>query len=386
MYDNLQKVLAELGETDIEIDSVFIAKVGCICLPSTAEQTQSEINETPENDKKQSTDIYKQFIDALRKHPNVFDITMSNEGTQAILTMPVRRGSLFHGKTFFLSINLPARLQTYYNFFGFSTRTPIEQFEVISSGSLFAAFAPIADYPHSAGIGHEYRELANKQIKKEMRLKPKRFGPNPIHPDFYIAFVRASNRAILSGASIYGLKKNVLLVFDKAETESIRNIMESLFRTIHFPMLRFYRLSLERTGLITSYENISNNFSALSDSTQKILATPWWRVLKSGRLAHSGRQHLTRLHRGIIDFDTKVFQYSNACVQLLTDIKENPVLSHLHSYFIDHTELGCEIPASLPSALSYHEEELEMFGNIRSLIIATLLGGAIGAVLTAFLS
>jgi len=70
----------------------------------------------------------------------------------------------------------------------------------------------------------------------------------------------------------------------------------------------------------------------------------------------------------------------------MEQIRQHVVLSEIQGYFDRHTEPDCEIPQGLCPALEHFDGELQTFGNIRSVVVATLLGAGVGSILTALLS
>lgn len=391
-YPHLTKVLTELGETDLQIHSVFLLHLGCVRLLTFEDPTLSSRFPVAELEKLLASEVQQDdllpyfhtgIIKALKKHPNIFDITILGKEPIGFVTHR-RTGILISGKIFSLRVNLPEPMQTHDALYAFDAK-PIEQFEVISNGSLFAAFAAIQNYPVWTHIGHEYRDLLSAQIEKETSFKSPSFGPSPIHPQFYFVFRKKRNKTPPVGTKVYTLKNDIFLVFDN-NSQTNRDMAMAFFKNIKSPLLKFYSLELIRMSLINYDIEISNHFSDLSTSTKKLFATPWWRIFKSRKFAHVGRTSLPDIHKRSVEFETEFFHFNKQRNQLLSQIKQDRILSNIHSYFCSITEPDIQIPQALPHALDHFGDELRTFGNIRSVIIASLFGAAIGAALTVLLT
>jgi hypothetical protein len=70
----------------------------------------------------------------------------------------------------------------------------------------------------------------------------------------------------------------------------------------------------------------------------------------------------------------------------MEDVRGNRILSGLAEYFSQMVDPETSIPATLPQALQFFEGELQLSGNIHSLLAASLIGAVVGSVLTGLLS
>lgn len=71
---------------------------------------------------------------------------------------------------------------------------------------------------------------------------------------------------------------------------------------------------------------------------------------------------------------------------MLGIVQKHEILSSLIPYLRAITASNTEIPDSFGAAVAHFDEQLRGFGNVWSLIVASVLGGAIGAILTELLS
>ena len=390
MYPHLTKVLTDLGETDLQVHTAFVLHLGCVCLhpfehPPLSRFPVTDLEKLLPSQREQnssSPDFHAAIIKALEKHPNVFDIAILGKKPFGFVESH-HAGTLITGKSFSLRVELPQRMQKYRAYAWHEK--PTEHFEVVSNGSLFAAFAPIHDYPVWTHIGHEYRELLSTQIEKDTSLQSPSLGPSPIHPNFYFVLRKKRNQTPPLGTEVYTLKEDVFLVFDD-NSQTNRDMAMDLFNDIQSALLHFYSLQLIRNFLIYYHTEIFNHFSDLSNSAKEIFAVPWWHIFKSSKFAHLGRISLSNIHKRYLEFETELFDFNRQRNRLLNIIKQHRILSNVYSYFYTITEPDIQVPQAFSRALDHFENELRTFGNIRSVVIASLLGAAVGAAITALLT
>ncbi len=391
MYPHLTKVLTDLGETDLQVHTAFVLNLGCVCLhpfehpilssrfPVTDLEklllSQREQNSSP-------LDLHAAIIKALEKHPNVFDIVILGKEPFGFVTSH-HAGTFMTGRNFSLRVELPERMQKY-RVLAWPEK-PTEHFEVVSNGSLFATFAPIQDYPVWTHIGEEYRELLSTQIEKDTSVRSLSLGPSPIHPNFYFVLRKKRNQTLPLGTGVYTLKEDVFLVFDN-NSQTNRDMAMDFFNDSQSALLDFYSLELIRNSPIEYHIEIFNHFSDLSNYAKEILAVPWWHIFKLSKFAHLGRISLSNIHKRYLEFETELFDFNRQHNRLLNTIKQHRILSKVNSYFYRITEPDIEVPQAFSRTLDHFENELRTFGNIRSLVIVSLLGAAVGAAITVLLT
>lgn len=71
--------------------------------------------------------------------------------------------------------------------------------------------------------------------------------------------------------------------------------------------------------------------------------------------------------------------------RMLENLKKQRDASLLHDYVKDMANPEFSVPPSLGSALNFFESELQLYGNIRSLLYASVLGAIVGALLSGLL-
>lgn len=368
----------KFGKQQVEIDHVLLVKFGCVCVKGEAYRLPATHGGVWLWDKAKGLSPYDHIIQALEKQANIFDLRTIEERDQSIYSTKDHR-MLVDGNLFSLRVNLPLRMQKYRE----ETASCIEEFAVVSSGSLFAAFTEARDYPTVTYMAHEYREIVRAQIDKEMSFEHISLGPSPIHPDFYIVVPRKGEPQSTTATGIYSIDQDIFVVMEGHGRSDIEMVTD-LFDQIRHELLDFYEIKMHEVVLGHRYMLLTSEFSELGDGFKRVLQTSSWvHPFRRVRLASSARASLSNIHISLVEHETLLLEIDKDKSHLFAKIKESKVLSDLYGYFHQLTESEFEIPKSLSPALEHFSGELETFRNIQAVVIATIAGAAIGALLTA---
>lgn len=155
-----------------------------------------------------------------------------------------------------------------------------------------------------------------------------------------------------------------------------------LFKDLQNPLLSFYRAQLVRNQLLNYEVELFNVFSDLAQTIRELSETPWWQLLQSHVSAQEGRKLLTTIHTRLVEYGTQAFTLNRERSDSLEKIKQHWLLSKIHRYFGRMTDVEMEVPQYFSAALDHFEKELHSFGIVRAVLIASLLGAAVGALLT----
>jgi hypothetical protein len=384
-FERLTGLLENLGERNLQIHHVLILKVGCICLSEKDPPQRVEKQESRSGEGETITqDPYDDILKSLQEHPNIFDVRQTGD-EQSSLSFAKGEEMFVEGKTFCLRVHLPERLQKFRDDAEEMGGSLIEEFNVLSTGSLFAAFARIRDFPVFTFIGQEYREIVTVQIDNETRFKTVPFGPSPLHPDFYLVTRRCGEGEAPLGTKVYSASDDVFVVMDQSSASDMERACE-LFWRLGSDLLDFYRIMMDATTLLSINERLFSHFSELSDQFVQMLQTSAWHPLKLNKLSVAARASLSNVYLSLVDHERLLLEVARDRNRFLKEVRANIVLSHLHAYLSDHTDPEADVPQSLNPTLSYFGAELQMFKNIRSIMAASLIGAAAGALLTAVLT
>jgi hypothetical protein len=402
MNDHLKSRLESLGAGIVDIQAVYAVDFGSIALdperlPILAEERGKEGEISADRDEEEiESKIGKlkpnaRLIELLKRTPNTFDIKVIDERTQR---MRITESDLlqFSGDLLRLRVSLPARHQKYASDYAMSHRPPIEEFKVITDGSLFAAYAPVKHAPTLLRIGHEYRELiADLQGKSE----PNKFvviGPSPMHLTYYLVSRTLASHSEKSRIEIYCDKYDIYVLMD-SEGFDPDSAVQFLFDDLNFVLTQFYAVLLERQELFGARYELDSHFDQLAETVGVLVAVSWWQVVQAAAAARIARTHLVDAHRMMVALEGSLRSYERQREKFLEEVSESVYLSIGRKYVAETCEAEISLPQTLQSAMSYYSAEILAFESTRSVIgasvlgvAATLLGAVVGASLAGMLS
>ena len=366
-FPNLQRRLAEFGETGIKIAAVALMKFGCLALqpgkedqapaseswvllpPGSKDEESSrdgggeggERKKRPARKRPGSAERAEEWpvgtwgreiIRALRSHPNVIDLQESIAKQPEIVDewhIGPASGWLFVTPMYQLRVHMPARLQKYSTSAAFAGEKVIEEFGVAASGSIFAAFAEVDDFPTETSIGQEYRELVLEQLQKETRLKPANIWPNPIRLDFYLVLTMSAEHP--RGLRVYAKDYSVIIVTDVHKT--IPELVTGLLQEISFYLVEYYSVKLREVDLKTKYFDISQDFNTLSRTMVDATSLKWWKLRSAGSILRTGRKTLGMLHTAIVEFERLLLLHQYYGGEFATQLERSSILSKARAHF-----------------------------------------------------
>ncbi len=380
-YDNLTELLSGLGEKNLRVKRAVLVKFGTILLagpkvPENSESKTGEQQNTTELERLPS-DVAARIYDALKDHPNIFEpkkLLEREEGASGS-----RLGFFVTGSFYHYQVHLPKAKQAYKDD---PWDTP-EQFFVVSTGSLFAAYAEIDDVPVFSNIGHEFRVLAREQIAKQTPLECPNLGPCPIHPDIIIVVRDIGEDGGAVSVRRYVRDGDIFIV--TSDSRPFGSLVVDRFFEFGRSLEFFYRSLLQRNYLIDSSTQMSDSFSAASAALAKLLKVPFWKFWEAHAISQQARLSVASAHQDLVALETDLLEYERDRSETLESVKKDRDATALVEYFRDMTAPDVVIPPSLTAALSFFESELQLYGNIRSLLIASLLGAVVGSLLTGLL-
>jgi hypothetical protein len=391
-YPKLAEVLKDVGEADVKIQHASIVTFGCIRLLEFEDPGPScrfpvsdyeRLSAKVRRGEFETLKTHAEILRALKTHQNIFDIATVKERHSELMNTS-GMGLLVAGDLFSLKVRLPERMRKFRGVWAEET-VPGEEFEVFSTGSIFAATAPIRDYPTRTNIGHEYRELVREQIEKVTLFKSPPIGPSPIHPNFYVVACQNISRETSKGARTYVLQEDAFVVFD-ADALATRQIITNLFQKLEHHLFDFYQQQLSRHNLINLEVEIYNHFEDVASNVRQLSETGWWHLLKRGTYSAAARTSLSKIHTRLVEYGAASLYSYKSRDERLQRIKNDPLLGKIHQYFASMSEGEAGPAKALTPALDYFGKELQAFGSIRSVIIASFLSAIAGAFFYALLS
>jgi hypothetical protein len=372
-YELLKNLLASHGEKNCDIVRCVLVKIGGVALEG------GTANDAGRSDFLKG--LSQQVVKAVGAHPNVSAPVTLGDASRAVMTL-TRPAFVVSTGPFLFHVTLPRPRLRYPHW---SSGQDIEDFWVIYSGSLFAAFKEVSDVPERSGIGQEFRELLLAQIPKETSFKCSGIGPTPLHPDFYVVSCRHDEGTKRGRPSSFQERRNLFIVVDDTNSKP-EKLIEQLFLDLEMMVFSFYHESLNRREAEDITYEALQLFSDLSRTAQDIFSTPAWKLMRSRQLHRNARGHLSAIHEHLVERETQILRSTRGGKHFLETIAEHPILSEIHDYFRDELEDRAEVPESLTPALNYFETELSLALNIRTLLVAAILGSVMGAILGSLLT
>lgn len=381
-YERLSELLSGLEGKPIKVVEAHIFKFGALLFVKEpgkkAEPNQPVVGDSPADqpDLPSPGDL-ADIKAALGKHPNVFHLkNLDDEGGPQIYSSD--KGMLINGSTFTMDINQPRARQKYQDMQG------SENFKVIRSGSYFAAYTTVQDTPVYTNVAHEFRELARVQIEKETKYKAPLFGPTPVWTDIIVAQVEAGSLSCPTDVRSHENRDDLYILIEKGV--DIDSFMQWLFYQAVIYWCGFYELMLQRSEMIDLDSELYDRFSEASGTVQAMTLIQNWKIWSTSKLATRAGVEIGKIHQLVVQCDRACWDYDNQRRDYLSTVQHLPHFSKLRQLTTRYVRRDVRPPRSISSALEFLEKQIEVARNIRSLVLASLLGAVTGALVTGLLS
>jgi hypothetical protein len=181
------------------------------------------------------------------------------------------------------------------------------------------------------------------------------------------------------------LNDNDLFIVVSDPRPTVDLVLDRFFE-FGFSLERFYDLALSRFDAIDTNEQMDAHFSEASGRVEELLQTPSWKFWETHALARKARISVAMVHASLVDLESRLLYYERDRAENLDTLKKDRDAGLLFEYVQGMTAPGIVVPPSLTAALGSFESELQLYGNIRSLLYASLLGAIVGSLLSGFLS
>lgn len=380
-HEGLSKLLSGIEGKQIEVIEAYVFKFGALLFvkepPKKATPNQPVVDDAPINAPDFSSGDLATMKAALGKHPNVFHLKNLDDEEQPEIYSS-NKGMLINGSIFTMDINLPTARQKYQDMRG------SENFKVIWNGSYFGAYATVQDTPVYTNIAHEFRELAREQIEKETKYKSPLFGPSPVWTDIIVAQVETGSLSDPPRAYSLEYEDDLYLLIEK--DADIDSFMQRLFYQSRRYWYGFYELMLTRSTLLDLDIELYNRFSEASGTVQAMALIQNWKIWATSKLATRAGVEIGKIHQLVVESDRACWDYDNQRREYLSITQHLPHFSKLRQSTARFVRRDVRPPRPIGSALEFLEKQIEVARNIRSLVLASLLGAVTGALITGLLS
>ena len=390
--NRFSRLVAAIPEKPLEIEALYVLKLGCIRftdrpIPSSKypiSESQASETDLDSNEKKETSIKFETIVDALKNCKNIFDLNIPSPptGRKNGYDFTDEFGTILASKRFTARIDLPRRLHKFAEEYD-SPDQVIEQFNVISTGSLFAAYSQIDKYPVWPFFANEFRDIVRNEVESHTSIKAPLFGPSPIHPEIYVALRKSRKNTPKMPIAVYTINKSICLVVDRPRS-SIPSLMEYIFDICLFPISRFYLLQIQRSRLLRYNTEIQSHFNDISSSIETIQSSRFWQLSSRNKASISAHVSLSKFHLRMVGHDSLSFSMEQDQSHLKELLKDNRFLSGISDYF--DQESDAPITSSMSQAISFYQSEIQSYANVQSVLASSFIGAIIGSLLTAFLT
>lgn len=394
LNQSFERILDNLGVDPSLVSEVFALKLGAVAFSDTPEydrakeiplQLSSGVFVTTADTTSKLPGMVGDLVGTLKAHPNVFEVQrVGTEEKEEVYISDSIQGPIFLivGPKYSLRINLPARHQKSEAFL--VPGEVVESFSVLTSGSLFCAYASVTDPPSLVYFAHEYRELVTRQTETGKKTYRRVLGPTPIHPTIWVLKVATPSDGKPVVTSIREHRGDIYVIVDAGLKAT--DVVGYVFDAAQHALFQFYESMIARVGLMSLDSAIGLGFRELSKTLAARQSKPFWRLLSRERLGGQAESHLSELYEILFHAQNLDFQYNESRTQTLESVRGNRILGPLEKYFSQHLDTALKVPDSLFPALGHFSEQLRSFDSSRVALVSSVIGAIIGAVLAALLT
>jgi hypothetical protein len=148
---------------------------------------------------------------------------------------------------------------------------------------------------------------------------------------------------------------------------------------------RFYDLAVSRSDLLDASSDMESSFVKASESVDELLKAPSWRLWKTHVLSRRARINVATVHQNLVALESGLLVYGSDRSRTLQSLRKDRDAALLLDYVRDITASEIGVPSSLAPALGFFEAELQLYGSVRSLLFASVLGAIVGSLFTGVL-
>lgn len=391
--DFLKSFLDELRGEDKKIEHVHVAKIGCIRFEAPqkdeitprGEPTEISASKPSSNNDKFWPDLEKNIIPAMQKCPHIFETNIVAKDKLGYSQLVPWARIFVDEKVARFHFKIPVKHQKRALFRSkFKNLKPIENFYVLTNGSLFLAYAEIFDFPFLSNIGQEYRELVKSQIEAETDFKCPSFGPVPMHPDFFFISCSSKENDNLSN-SIVCKNDNIYFILFNEET-TIHNQTASFFDSINSEIYDFYSLESTEDYIAKLESKTYRSFIDLNNIILKIYDTSWWNFINLRRYVNKGNRIITDIMSDRVELEIYATRLVESREKFTNKISKSPIFSKLKNYFMDIIKCDSAILPSFSLAIDHFKSVITSVNSKYIIIFSTLLAAVVGALVSGIIT
>lgn len=220
------------------------------------------------------------------------------------------------------------------------------------------------------------------QIEKETKYSSPSLGPTPIHPDIYVVELSGEDMPLPRVLPV--LDYDILLLF--ARGIEIQKVVESVFHEVRPTLDLFYSAMKTSDGLMTARQDILSQYSNIGSDVSHFVSLPWWHFFSKSRSASGTEQDITNMYASLAEEHLESAMLETYLSELRDAIKKSDIMRPISEYLLAHPAPEFTLPTSLLPGLEHFTQAVRGFITARVVLIASIMGAAVGAVLTYLLS
>jgi hypothetical protein len=369
MTDELLTIARDIRSNTDAVISVHQLKFGCF-------QYSEAPSDRPQKGLVPSS-LYADLHEALRTHPNVFSI---QEGTEKKpWSQNLGYPGLLSGPEFTVGVKIPSHQQ---KFRPFGMETSLESFTVISTGSIFCAYADVHSHPAQTHFAQEFRELVKTALSNR-KHRAHAVGPTPLHPEVLLVRARTPSRDFPLTLKQLGPKRMTVFV---DEAQDVDVIAGAILTVSSQTLEQFYLTQITRDEAMRRTEETISQFHDLATLAEKFAHAPRWHIFERGKAARSITRTLSSLYLALVDRELSEESCRSHTRQFQKTLKDDEILSPMTQYFVDMCEIDGSVPNHLSSSLPHFEGYSTAYSTAQIAIASSLIGAAAGSIATALLT
>ncbi len=398
-FPRLKKVLAGLGEKDLDVVSLYEIQVGALSLrygkdyaarlTARLKEARSDTKSGRHKDDSEASSLYKNLTEAVKKNKNIFQFRESGKKwpEAALMSGLIGNVTWTFGEPFFCTVRIPRESQRLTWFRPLETDESTEkdeEFQICSTGSVFMAYNPLRDYPSHSHIGAEYRMLLDGQKLSPLDVSIDTIGPCPIHPSFYLVLEKTHEQDTnTKKMRVIHNSNDVFVIVDSASYD-LESAVLRMIRIMFLAIEEFYSKMELRNQSSDLHRSTLKGFSQLTKLLQELNKIPWWHVLKTGARADDGKDELMTTLVTYSDFELSRLFVLDGLEEYKNRYQSNLLISPILDYLLEHAGELLPIPPSFCDITSQFSEEFRNIDKRRTAIVSTIIGAS-GAALTALI-
>ena len=108
----------------------------------------------------------------------------------------------------------------------------------------------------------------------------------------------------------------------------------------------------------------------------------WYKFRNTNEVINTSKKLLTMAYKRYFDYESGISVFSKEKIKYLDDIEKKRYFGNTNKYFSDMLDINYTIPTSITNSLAHYQNIISSFGDKRTIIIASILGALIGAIIT----